>query len=51
MKCVICKGKIEVEPSGWNQGHNALPYKSGRCCSVCNQKVVIPERLKNMLRF
>jgi len=46
MKCVICKGLIQKEFSGWDQGHNAEPFKTGRCCSVCNWTKVIPSRLK-----
>lgn len=38
-KCVICKKPI----TGY--GNNAEPVKSGRCCDICNQLVVIPTRL------
>ena len=42
MKCSICFNDIEVQPSGWNQGNNAQPVNSGRCCNVCDSSVVIP---------
>ena len=41
--CSICGEKIENE---WS--HNAEPVNSGRCCIMCNYKVVLPARLKNM---
>jgi hypothetical protein len=37
--CVIC-GKPII---GW--GNNAEPVKTGRCCDLCNNNVVIPRRL------
>ena len=50
MICVICKGKIEEHKNAegivyWTEGHNAEPINSGRCCSICNNNVVIPARL------
>ena len=48
MKCCICGKEIEIEPTGWAEGHNALPVKDGRCCSDCNYKIVIPARLDQM---
>ena len=48
MKCSICFNDIEVQPSGWNQGNNAQPVNSGRCCNVCDSSVVIPARLRIM---
>ncbi len=48
MKCVICSNEIEVN-SVWSEGHNAEPVKSGRCCGLCNETIVIPERLKLIL--
>jgi hypothetical protein len=45
--CCICAKPIP--PHGiWVLGHNAQPVKDGRCCSVCNNVVVIPERLAIM---
>lgn len=32
--CCLCGSKIE----GW--GNNAMPLKNGRCCDVCNMKVI-----------
>lgn len=47
--CGICKQPIDVEPSGWTKGHNAHPVMDGRCCDLCNQMYVIPERINQML--
>ena len=44
-KCSICKKPIGVEPNGWKNGHNAEPVNKGRCCSMCNDFVVIPRRI------
>ena len=44
MKCSICKNKIYTE-----HGHNAQPINNGRCCEMCNQKIVIPARIKECL--
>lgn len=41
--CSICGEYIENE---WS--HNAAPVNDGRCCIMCNYKVVLPARLKNM---
>jgi hypothetical protein len=47
MECCICKGDIDTQPGGWDQGHNADPVKpGGRCCTLCNAREVIPERLR-----
>jgi len=47
--CSICGGEITPEPvSGWALGHNAEPVNDGRCCTVCNDLVVIPARLNRM---
>ena len=49
-KCSICGDKIHPELiSGWDKGHNADPINKGRCCSVCNDTVVLPQRM--MLYF
>jgi hypothetical protein len=51
MPCIICGNLIDElrHPiSGevvWDQGHNAEPVKDGRCCSHCNNTVVLPQRL------
>lgn len=47
--CSICGGEITPEPvSGWTGGHNAEPVNDGRCCTVCNDLVVIPARLNRL---
>ena len=48
--CCICGDAIEAEftESGdayWLEGHNAEPVAEGRCCSKCNNNIVIPTRL------
>ena len=53
MKCCICKEEIDKQifPKSntvWKKGHNAQPIKDGRCCSNCNNTVVIPERFKRL---
>ena len=49
-KCSICEGEIYPESiSGRDKGHNADPINKGRCCSVCNDTVVLPQRM--MLYF
>jgi hypothetical protein len=54
MKCSICENEIDVVKHPitnkvlWDEGHNAQPAKSGRCCTRCNDDVVIPMRLKKM---
>jgi hypothetical protein len=47
MKCSICQLDIDVQPH-WDQGHNAEPVNAGRCCTRCNDTVVIPARLAIM---
>lgn len=55
MDCTICNKEIEkqVDPSTgkvfWDQGHNAEPVKSGRCCDRCNSTIVLPVRLGIMI--
>lgn len=41
MKCSICKEECDCP-----YGHNALPVKKGRCCSICNDRCVIPARIR-----
>lgn len=43
MKCSICKQEIYTD-----RGHNAEPIAKGKCCEMCNQTRVIPERLKQI---
>ena len=45
MACCLCHEAIDVQPSGWSEGHNAEPAAAGRCCSDCNSSIVIPLRL------
>lgn len=47
--CSICGGPIGIEIGGWADGHNAEPVNHGRCCSACNEQVVIPMRIQRML--
>ena len=44
--CSICGNAIEIQISGWEYGHNAQPVNDGRCCTLCNDLVVIPTRLR-----
>ena len=47
--CVICKTEIGVDPiSGWAGGHNAEPICEGRCCTICNDTIVTPQRITDM---
>ena len=48
MKCIICIEEIEVEISGFSEGHNAQPLAEGRCCSECNDFAVLPARIKQL---
>ena len=36
--CCICGKQYD------NYGNNAKPYKDGRCCDECNDKLVLPLR-------
>lgn len=57
MKCSICNGKIDKQFRSdgkmfWDKGHNPSPIKNGendRCCSSCNDTVVIPARFKTLV--
>ena len=56
MICCICDKEIEHMKTEdgevyWKIGHNARPGKAGRCCTKCNIKVVIPERLEGILEM
>jgi len=51
VKCSICNGYIKPIRNNkgkvvWSEGYNAFPIKTGRCCSVCDQNLVTPARLK-----
>ena len=48
--CSICTEPIAKQRTAdgvvyWEGGHNAEPVNGGRCCSICNNNVVIPARL------
>jgi len=45
MKCSICARDIDLIGGSWTKGHNAEPVNDGRCCTSCNNEVVIPRRL------
>ena len=50
MKCCICTQEIEVVRNDkgeviWDRGHDAMPFKDGRCCNRCDQDVVRPLRM------
>lgn len=52
--CCICSNPIEAEfteggDAYWLDGHNAEPVAEGRCCSKCNDNIIIPTRLFNMI--
>ena len=49
MKCSICGNDIGIQLGGWDQGNNAQPINSGRCCSHCNDTVVIPQRVRDAM--
>ena len=42
-KCIICGSKIQ------GFGHNAEPVKKGRCCGMCNDLIVIPTRISELV--
>mgnify|MGYP003110638621 CR=1 FL=1 len=54
--CVICLGSLKDNASdgnksiNWFQGNNPDPVKDhGRACDKCNDTVVIPARINQML--
>ena len=47
MKCSICSEEIIVEDNGWDLGNNAQPINEGRCCTKCNDTVVVPARIRS----
>ena len=42
--CVICGDLIGVDENGWAGGNNAEPVREGKCCTTCDNEVVIPAR-------
>ena len=51
LACSICGQDIKPTSCGWDQGNNAQPVNDGRCCDNCDQKVVLPERMKEVDKF
>ena len=57
-KCCICLKDIDKQylPNGemfWDGGHNPEPFPAApgdRCCTSCNQFVVIPLRVARMFQ-
>ena len=49
MKCSICTSEIDVQANGYEGGHNAFPISNGRCCTICNDNVVVPMRMAFMI--
>ena len=53
MKCSICKEKIQpMYHKGkyvYDGSCNALPVNKGRCCSICDETVVIPLRVQSAM--
>ena len=45
VKCCLCGKEI----TGY--GHNAQPVKCGVCCDSCNENIVIPNRVLQMISF
>tara|TARA_R100001510_G_C7466988_1_gene84959 strand:+ start:135 stop:272 length:138 start_codon:yes stop_codon:yes gene_type:complete len=45
MNCCLCKEEIDDRYS-----NNAEPVNSGRCCNNCNEEVVIPYRIAEVLK-
>ena len=49
--CSICFGLILAEDNGkWKFGHNADPVNNGRCCRRCNDRIVLPARIRQHQR-
>ena len=53
--CCICNEKIDamVDPKTgkeiWTEGHNAEPVADGRCCSDCNNNIIVPFRMMKLI--
>ena len=52
MKCIICKQNIDILYNNgkviWEDGHSAEPISEGRCCTICNDTIVTPQRITDM---
>tara|TARA_R100000742_G_C4220686_1_gene44543 strand:- start:141 stop:323 length:183 start_codon:yes stop_codon:yes gene_type:complete len=49
--CSICGSKIPPHTTSkgvvyWEGGHNAMPVAEGRCCDLCHDNIVLPERIQ-----
>jgi hypothetical protein len=54
MICVICHKDIEADKNDdgeiiWDQGNSAEPIDEGRCCNKCNETIVTPARLTEIM--
>jgi hypothetical protein len=54
MICVICHKEIEKQYTEegvmyWDQGNSAEPIAEGRCCNNCNDTIVTPTRVTEMI--
>ena len=54
MICVICHKEIEKQYTKegvmyWDQGNSAEPIAEGRCCNKCNDTIVTPTRVTEMI--
>ena len=61
LNCSICKEKIDEQiikntnpifhdiEVYWTEGHNAEPINDGRCCTSCNNAVVVPLRVLRLV--
>ena len=54
MMCVICHKEIEKQFTEegvmyWDQGNSAEPISDGRCCNNCNDTIVTPARITEMI--
>ena len=54
MMCVICHKEIEKQYTEegvmyWDQGNSAEPIAEGRCCNKCNDTIVTPTRVTEMI--
>lgn len=46
IECSICGLPVQSKAS-----HNAEPINDGRCCSECNDTVVVPRRLLDVYKM
>ena len=50
MDCVICGEVIGADNHGWVGGANAEPVAEGQCCWKCDETVVLPRRIEDIMR-